>query len=178
VTTIDDLEDVRQDLETLLTDVLYSVLGEEAYPTDDPLPTGALAASRLAAHDELEDSYLVIQVRVGSVMARLLASRMMAVGDPSPDDLLDAVGEFGNIVGGNVKTLLFHTARLSLPVADLADQGDFADQGGDPDAGASGITVRAQVFGQVAELALVPGAPIDGLFWPPSVADDVMESSS
>lgn len=172
MTTIDDLEDARQDLETLLTDVLYSVVGEEAYPTDDPLPTGPLASSRLAAHDELEDSYLGIRVRVGAVMARLLASRMMAVGDPFPDDLLDAVGELGNIVGGNVKTLLFHTARLSLPIADLADQD------GDLDAGTSGITVRAQVFGQVAELALIPGAPIAGLFWPPSMADEVMESSS
>lgn len=171
MTTIDELEDARQDLETLLTDVLYSVVGEEAYPTDDPLPGGPVAASRLAAHDELEDSYLGIKVRVGAVLARLLASRMMAVGDPSPDDLLDAVGELGNIIGGNVKTLLFHTARLSLPVADLADQSrDPAESGA--------MVVKAQVFGQVAELALVPDAPVDGLFWPPSVADEVMESSS
>lgn len=172
MTTIDELEDVRPDLESLLTDVLYSVVGEEAYPTDDGLPHGPVATSRLAAHDELEDSYLGIQVRVGAVLARLLASRMMAVGDPSPEDLLDAVGELGNIIGGNVKTLMFHTARLSLPVADLADQGT------DPDAELPGVVVRAQVFGQVAELALIPDAPVDGLFWPPSVTDDVMESTS
>jgi hypothetical protein len=172
VTTIDELEDVRQDLETLLTDVLYSVVGEEAYPTDDPLPSGPLASSRLAAHDELTDTYLGVHVRVGAVLARLLASRMMAVGDPSPDDLLDAVGELGNIIGGNVKTLMFHTARLSLPVADLADRETY------PGSDQPGITVRAQVFGQVAELALIPDAPVDGLFWPPSVVDDVMESSS
>lgn len=171
MTTIDELEDVRQDLETLLTDVLYSVVGEEAYPTDDSLPHGPVASSRLSAHDMLVDTYLGIHVRVGAVLARLLASRMMAVGDPSPDDLLDAVGELGNIIGGNVKTLLFHTARLSLPVADLADEGT------DPDLEIPGIVVRAQVFGQVAELALTPDAPVDGLFWPPSV-DDVMESSS
>jgi hypothetical protein len=172
VTTIDELEDVRQDLETLLTDVLYSVVGEEAYPTDDPLPHGPVASARLSAHDMLLDAYLGIHVRVGAVLARLLASRMMAVGDPSPDDLLDAVGELGNIIGGNVKTLLFHTARLSLPVADLADEGT------DPDLEIPGVVVRAQVFGQVAELALIPDAPVDGLFWPPSAVDDVMESSS
>ncbi len=172
MTTIDELEDVRPDLETLLTDVLYSVVGEEAYPTDDDLPHGPMATSRLAAHDELEDTYLGMHIRVGAVLARLLASRMMSVGDPSPEDLLDAVGELGNIIGGNVKTLMFHTARLSLPVADLADQGT------DPDAELPGVTVRAQVFGQVAELALIPDAPIDGLFWPPSVTDDVMESTS
>jgi hypothetical protein len=171
VTTIDELEDVRPDLETLLTDVLYSVVGEEAYPTDDSLPHGPVASSRLAAHDELTDTYLGMRIRVGAVLARLLASRMMAVGDPSPEDLLDAVGELGNIIGGNVKTLMFHTARLSLPVADLADQGV------DPDPELPAVLVRAQVFGQVAELALTPGAPIDGLFWPPSVVDDVMEST-
>jgi chemotaxis protein CheX len=172
VTTVDELEDVRADLEILLTDVLYSVVGEEAYPTDEPLSLGPLAISRLAAHDELADTHLSMQVRVGAVLARLLASRMMAVGDPSPDDLLDAVGELGNIIGGNVKTLLFHTARLSLPVADLIDRGT------DPDLEVRGVTVRAQVFGQVAELALIPDAPVDGLFWPPSVVDDVMEGSS
>jgi hypothetical protein len=65
---------------------------------------------------------------------------------------------------------MFHTARLSLPVADLADPSELG-------AGSGGITVRAQVFGQVAELALTPDAPIDGLIWPPAVVDDVMESS-
>jgi len=168
VTTIDDLEDARQDLETLLTDVLYSVLGEESYPCLDELPPGPVATSRLAAHDELEDSYLGIQVRVGAVLARLLASRMMAVGDPSPDDLIDTVGELGNIVGGNVKTLLFHTARLSLPVAELAGSQSEQDPGG--------MRVAASVFGQVAEIALLPDAPVDGLYWPPSVKDEVLEN--
>jgi hypothetical protein len=172
VTTIDELEDARAELEALLTDVLCSVVGEEAYPIDDPLPGGPLAASRLAAHDELADTYLGIQVRVGAVLARLLASRMMAVGDPAPDDFLDAVGELGNIIGGNVKTLLFHSARLSLPVADLTEQGI------DPGLEDPRVTVRAQVFGQVAELVLIPHAPVDDLFWPPSVVDDLMESSS
>jgi chemotaxis protein CheX len=164
---MDELEDARQDLEGLLVDVLYSVLGEEAYPGDDPLPSGPIAFSRLAAHDELEDSYLGIQVRVGAVLARLLASRMMSVGDPSPDDLIDTVGELGNIIGGNVKTLLFQTARLSLPVAELT---------GGSEAVEGALRVAASVFGQVAELTLQPDAPVDGLYWPPSVKDEVLET--
>ncbi len=168
MTTIDDLEDARQDLESLLTDVLYSVLGEEAYPSLDPLPPGPVATSRLAAHDELEDSFLGIEVRVGAVLARLLASRMMAVGDPSPDDLIDTVGELGNIIGGNVKTLMFHTARLSLPVAELSVEQTAG--------GSDSVRVSASVFGQVAELTLLPGATVDGLYWPPSVVDDPVES--
>lgn len=167
MTTIDELEEARQDLESLLVDVLYSVLGEEAYPGEETLPSGPIASARLAAHDELEDTYLGIQVRVGAVLARLLASRMMSVGDPSPDDLIDTVGELGNIIGGNVKTLLFQTARLSLPVAELAGGGEPVDDA---------LRVAASVFGQVAELTLQPEAPIDGLYWPPSVKDEVLES--
>lgn len=171
MTTIDDLEDAQQDLESLLTDVLYSVLGEEAYPSLDALPAGPVATSWLAAHDELEDTFLGIEVRVGAVLARLLASRMMAAGDPSPDDLIDTVGELGNIIGGNVKTLLFHTARLSLPVAELAATPD--------DRPGASVCVRASVFGQVAELQLIPDAPVDGLYWPPSVVvDEAVESET
>lgn len=168
MTTIDELEDARQDLESLLTDVLYSVLGEEAYPSLDPLPPGPVAASRLAAHDELEDSFLGIEVRVGAVLARLLASRMMAVGDPSPDDLIDTVGELGNIIGGNVKTLMFHTARLSLPVAELSAEQGTTER--------DCTRVSASVFGQVAELTLIPNAAVDGLYWPPSVEDEALET--
>jgi hypothetical protein len=167
VTTIDELEDVREDLESLLLDVLNSVLGEDAYPVEETIPTGPVAISRLAIHDEIEDSYLGVEIRVGTILGRLLASRMMMAGDPSPDDLLDAVGELGNMAGGNVKTLLFHTARLSLPNAELTE----ADIGA-PD---TGLTVRAGVFGQVAELSVVPDAHPDGLYWPPSMTQEELE---
>lgn len=168
MTTIDDLEDARAELETLLTDVLSSVFGEQAYPTDDRLPRGPVATSRLAAHDQLDNGFLGIEMHIGSVLARLLASRMMAVGDPCPGDLLDAVGELGNIVAGNVKTLLFHTARLSLPVAELAEAGDRRPP--------RAVVIRAEVFGQVAELSLVPDVAVEGLTWPPSVLEEVLGS--
>jgi hypothetical protein len=168
---IDELEDARQDLESLLLDVLDSTLGEEAFTTDEPLPSGPLATSRLSIHDEVQDTYLGIEVRVGAVLARLLASKMMAAGDPSPDDLLDAVGELGNIVGGNVKTLLYHTARLSLPMADLNSRTGL----GDPDDPSTTMRVAASVFGQTAQMVLTPGAPADGLYWPPSQDDEALE---
>jgi len=171
MTAIDDLEDARQDLESLLLDVLNSTLGEEAFTTDEPLPPGPIATSRLSIHDEVEDAYLGIEVRVGAVLARLLASKMMAAGDPTPDDLLDAVGELGNIVGGNVKTLLYHTARLSLPMADLnAEIGQESEE----DLHGS-LRIAASAFGQTAQVTLTPDAPVDGLYWPPSQEDEALE---
>lgn len=166
MTTTEELEDAREDLESLLMDVLFSVLGEEAYPTEDPLSLGPVAGAHLAVHDEIEDCYLGIQVRLGAVLARMLAGRMMSIGDPGPDDLVDTVGELGNILGGNVKTLLFHKARLSLPVAELGGNGRVLD---------SGVRVAVTAFGQVVELLLQPSASIDGLYWPSSMNDEVME---
>lgn len=171
MTSFDELEDAREDLEALLLDVLGSVLGEEAYPIEDGLAPGPVATSTLSIHDELTDVYLGVEVRVGAVLARLLASRMMAAGDPSPDDLLDAVGELGNIAGGNVKSLLFHTARLSLPTAELTERADDVDED-------EAVSVRAAVLGQVAELVLTPGSSIEGLYWPPKQPDEILESQS
>jgi hypothetical protein len=166
VTTIEELEDAREDLESLLSDVLISVLGEEAYPTEDPLAPGPIASAHLAAHDQIEHSYLGIQIRLGAVLARILAGRMMSIGDPGPDDLVDTVGELGNILGGNVKTLFFQSARLSLPVAELGGAGQVFDQG---------IRVAASVFGQAVELLLQPDISVDDLYWPPSMRDEVLE---
>jgi hypothetical protein len=163
---MEELEDVRGDLESLLMDVLFSTLGEEACPTEEPMTPGPTASGHLAAHDMLDDSYLGIQVRLGAVLARMLAGRMMAIGDPGPDDLVDTVGELGNILGGNVKTLLFQSARLSLPVAELGGMGPVLD---------GGVRVAASVFGQVVELLLQPDTSTDGLYWPSSMQDEVLE---
>lgn len=168
MTTMEELEDVRIDLEALLADVLYSVLGEEAYPAEETLGAGQVATARLAIHDELADSYLGVEVRVGVVLARVLASRMLMIGAPSEDDLVDAVGELGNIVGGNVKTMLYHSARLSLPVAEVIP----AARPAVPDE----VAVRGLVFGQVAEMALHLEPSTEGLYWPPSTTEETVEA--
>jgi hypothetical protein len=168
MTSFDNLEEAQDDLDAIMIDVLGSVLGEEAAPADGPLPTGPVAAARLAIHDEVDDSFAVVEVRIGVALARVLASRMMFVADPSADDILDAVAELGNICGGNVKSLLCQHARLSLPSADIAE--------GRPPLDDSGVQVRAIVLGHVAELAVTPGAPLDGLAWPPHALDEELEN--
>jgi chemotaxis protein CheX len=164
VSAMEELADSREDLEALLLDVLASVLGEEAVPVTDDLPPGPQAIARLAIHDEIEDSYLGVMVRLGMPLATVAACRMMSVADPGADDVIDAVGELGNISGGNVKSLLCNHARLSLPEAEVTDV---------PPAGADEfVHVRALVLGQVVELSVYPTADVSRLYWPPHAAGE------
>jgi Chemotaxis phosphatase CheX len=170
------LEKELEDLESLFADVLVSVLGEEAdvVPGAEPDAVTDGAAALLAIHDESDDTYLGVHLRVSAELARRLAVRMFACAEPTREELLDAVGEFGNIAGGNLKTLLFTAARLSLPSATL-------DEVGLPPAreGAAAPTVlRARVLGEPAELALVPHVEAGGLAWPPSLESEVMEAQA
>jgi chemotaxis protein CheX len=161
VSAIDEFEAAREDLEALLIEVLGAVAGEEAMPVwDAALPPGPVVWSRLAIHDEEDDSYTMVSVRTSSIVARVLASRMLLTPDPGPDDLLDAVGELGNIAGGNVKSLLRHSCRLSLPTAEVSENP------GEASADSAGVTVRASVLGQVVELTVEVATDVAGLLWP------------
>jgi chemotaxis protein CheX len=173
VSAIDEFEAAREDLEALLIEVLGAVAGEEAMPVwDERLPPGPIVASKLAIHDEDDDSYTMVSVRTSSIVARVLASRMLLTPDPGPDDLLDAVGELGNIAGGNVKSLLRHSCRLSLPTAEVTEGNDVHTEPG-------GVTVRASVLGQVVELTVDVAGDVSALYWPGGASvPDVVETQS
>jgi hypothetical protein len=172
------LEREFEDLGALFADVLVSVLGEEAevVGTDsEPDAAGVRGVTALLAiHDESDDTYLGVHVRVSSELARRLAGRMLACAEPTREDLLDAVGEFGNITGGNLKTLLFTAARLSLPSATLDEVGLPPAREGS----AAPTVLRALVLGELAELALVPHVEAGGLAWPPSLESEVLEAQA
>ena len=161
MSAIQEFERARDDLEALLIELLTSMFPEEVIPAWGELPAGPLATARLEIHDEVDDSYTVVEVRVGTVMARVLTSRMMSIADPGPEDLLDAIGELGNIAGGNVKSLLRHSCRLSLPAAEISD--------GPVEVHPDAVTVRAGVLGQVVELSIRAAEESDGAFWPGSL---------
>lgn len=160
------LEDVTEDLSGILVDVLSSVLSEEAEPTFEVLPTGPLAVARLAIHDHLAGEYTMVEVRMCVSLAKSLAARMLSVARPDPDDIIDAVAEVGNIAGGQVKTLLCQHARLSLPSSRIQDEAVP-----ELDAGHGAAYVRAVMLGQIAQLAVIPGADPTGLLWPPTDPD-------
>jgi chemotaxis protein CheX len=166
----DSLVKEREDLETLLSDVVANVFGEEAqaFMAAAEAPDADAVAALLAIHDESDDTYLGVRVRVSPGLARLLAARMLACDEPTPEDLLDAVGELGNIVGGNVKSLLFTSARLSLPSATLDDAGAPPAR----DDAAAPTVICADVLGEPLELALVPHVDGVGLTWPPTAGSE------
>jgi chemotaxis protein CheX len=164
------------DLEELLVEVLGSMFEEEALPAwDEPLWDPPLAVSRvgIAASGIEKDHETVVEIQVGAVLARLVAGRMFSAAAPSAEDLMDAVGELGNILGGNVKTLLHAHARLSLPSSRLVSEPAGAET-----EGAGAVRARAVVLGQVAELVVRPGESLEGLEWPPVAQDgDVVEAT-
>jgi hypothetical protein len=162
------IQEITGDVSIILVDVLSSVLSEEAVPTSDPLPPGPLAVARLAIHDHLADEYSMVEVRLGVSLATTISARMLSVAAPTPDDVVDAVAELGNIAGGNVKTLLCQHGRLSLPSAQIAEQEPFW-----PLEYVTGAAyVRAIMLGHVAQLAVVPGADPMGLLWPATDPDE------
>jgi hypothetical protein len=167
-------EHMQAELDLILTDVLASVLAEEAMATRNGLPHGPLVVARLAIHNQLDDEYATVEVRTGVGLGQVLAARMLSMAAPGPEDILDAVAEIGNIAGGNVKTLLCHHARLSLPSSQITEQAPYAAL--DPDVDCT--FVRAIVLGHVAQLAIQPHAGIDGLVWPPSARDETLEEIS
>ncbi|GAB3241532.1 hypothetical protein [Kineosporia babensis] len=171
---------LREELGVILTDVLSSVLRQEAIVTTNQLPHGSSVTSRLAIHDRSDETpgsegeFAVIEVRVGIGLARVMAARMMSMSTPDTPDLVDAIAEISNIAGGNVKTLLCHHARLSLPSAQISDVEEFAAA---RPADAS-TYVRAIVLGHVAQLAIHPDAPVADLLWPPTNSDSTLEPTA
>ncbi len=175
--TPEELHDAREDLAGMLTEVLTSVFAEEATVDVAPLPDGRHATARLAVLDELDGSHLGVEVRTGAALARVLAWRMFTAGEPTREDLLDAVGELGNIAAGNVKSLLFSSARLSLPLPAVTDDEQPSSAEGGPGDGAAppgAVTITATVLGQVVELVLDPDPDLDGLHWPPTGATSTL----
>jgi chemotaxis protein CheX len=187
-----ELEDFRDDVESLLGDVLASVFEEEAEVPAGPAASpdgespdgespddeGPDAAALVAIHDDETGDELGVHVRVAAVLARILATRMFGCDEPTSEDLLDAVGELGNIAGGNVKALLFGAGRLSLPSAVLGSPAGAPPVRDGADAPAPPMTIRALVLGLPVELTLVPDVDAAALVWPPTLRPEVLEGQS
>lgn len=167
----EQLEQAREDLEALLLEVLGSLIdADEVRPAwPDLAVTVPALIARLAIHDMQDGSYTFLELRTGTMVGRLMAARMMHVHELTPEDLLDVVAELGNIVAGNVKSLLRHPCQLSLPTA--VDVGALDD----PD---DGVRVGATVLGHLVELLVRPAALVEigsDIAWPGTTNDDVME---
>ena len=150
-------------LDTLLGEMILAVLGEESLPiVDGRRPATPTAASHLVIHDLADDSYLAVEIRASAELVSALAAKLLGIADPSPDDMLDVIAEFGNIAAGNVKTLLCTNGRLSLPASALQAAG-----GDDP---VGTVRAGAELLDQVLELVVMPlnraGLTVTRARWP------------
>lgn len=164
-----DLEAIVPDLEALLGEMSISVLGEESTPVlDGRRPSAPTGVSRLVVHDAVADWYLAVEVRTSVDLVSRLATKLLGVTDPAPDDMLDVIAELGNIAAGNVKTLLCTHGQLSLPSSAL-----LTASVGDP---AGLVRAAAVILDQVLELDVLPltvtDAAITDARWPGTTANN------
>jgi hypothetical protein len=164
-----DLESVVPDLESLLAEMCTSVLGEESMPIADSRRLSApIGISRLVVHDVAADWYLAVEVRACVDLVSALATKLLGVADPAPDDLLDVIAEFGNIAAGNVKTLLCTHGQLSLPASALLTTM--------PHEPVDSVRAAVDLLGQVLELTLIPltrtAAAVSDARWPGARPED------
>lgn len=60
-----------------------------------------------------------VHIEVDDALARRLASAMFDNSDVSQEEIIDAMNELANVIGGNIKGLVPGPSRLSLPRASL-----------------------------------------------------------
>ncbi|MBK6870117.1 MAG: chemotaxis protein CheX [Kineosporiaceae bacterium] len=169
----DEFEEHRQDLEDLLVEVLASLLGaDEVSPGwDEAMDDTPVLASQLAIFDRSDESFTIVEIQAPLMVGRMIGSQLLGDPNPSPEDLLDMVAELGNILAGNVKSLVRHSCRLSLPTADAHER---------PRPSAGGVRVTAYVLGSTIELTVRPagaGEPGPDVCWPGSnTYDELLET--
>ena len=106
----------RADLETIVDLVFRTMLGLEVFPCEiqyRPSDQQLTAAVHFAG--EWKGAVIV---ECDKAMARRFATRLMPVDDPetmSNNDVLDAIGELVNMVGGNMKSVMPRGVGLSMP---------------------------------------------------------------
>ena len=133
------------------------VFGEEVL-TAFLLEQGADTSQPDAGHGRVHASIAVtggwsghVTLDVSRTGAGVLARRMLMADEVSEEDVVDAIGELVNVLGGNVKGLLLEESALGLPVV----RTDHPVQPGTPRAGT-----------EVCHAELVwAGHPVDVRVW-------------
>lgn len=105
-------------VEQLVADIFLGLIGEEspppyALPHDgSPLDVSAFVSvtGEWCGH---------VVIGCNQSLGRQIAAGllMMDAAEVSDEDLSDAMGEFANVIGGNVKSIMPGPSKLSLPVA-------------------------------------------------------------
>lgn len=109
----------QQDLETLVAQVWSTYVLDEGPLPAPPASWPDEAPCWSSAVTVTGEWHGMIAVDLASGAAVALTRAMLAMGEDeevAEEDLVDAVGELANMVGGNVKALVPGPSALSLPV--------------------------------------------------------------
>jgi len=115
VTAIDQAMGPGMDaLEQIVGDILVGLLAEDAMPyaCDSTIPITYSASVSVvggwAGH---------VVIGCSDAVARRVSARLLVIPEEevSEEDIVDAIGEFANVVGGNVKSIMPGPSSLSLP---------------------------------------------------------------
>lgn len=111
---------VEVDVRELTFTMFESIVGLPVF-ADDVATSAPQLTSSVTISGAWEGS---VRIELGKRLARRLAAAMFETSDPAPTDVVDALGELANVLGGNVKSLLPGPSQLSLPkVAAAAREG-------------------------------------------------------
>jgi chemotaxis protein CheX len=118
----------------LVTDETITEIAQEfwgAYlPGEEALePSGALPVTDdVRGRVDIDGAWKgVVELSCSTAVARRVASAMFCLPDAelAPTDVLDALGELVNVVGGNIKSILPAPCSLSTPKLDDASEWRF-----------------------------------------------------
>jgi chemotaxis protein CheX len=94
-------------------------------------------------------------------MARAATAALLGIGDDevSSSDILDALGELANIIGGNIKSMLPEPSLLTLPSVHIAAEGGIAVVRGGAD---EVCRIEATWIGEPVSLSVLEGPSSPG----------------
>lgn len=112
-----------QVVEQIVADIFVGLLGDEQAPYASPHDGTPLNVCATVSVTGGWEGHVVIGC--GTAVGRQIAGAFLMAdeADINDDDLSDAMGEFANVVGGNVKSMMPGPSKLSLPVAVIGNAG-------------------------------------------------------
>jgi chemotaxis protein CheX len=113
------VEDDIREIATSIWETMFSVALE---PGDGSQAVGESVVTGCVHIDGAFHGAVTLQCSDG--LARRLAGELYQTEAPSPEDVLDTVGELTNMLAGNIKALLAEPSRISLPA--VAFGADYA----------------------------------------------------
>jgi chemotaxis protein CheX len=112
VTSLDSPVIDAEVVEAMLSDIFLALLGEaDVYA--NPVADGAVSLSASVSMTGEWPGHVVVSASDG--FARRFATRLFLADAVSESDIVDAIGELANVVGGNVKSVVPGPNVLSLP---------------------------------------------------------------